>query len=1183
MRLTRLEVKGFKSFANATTLHFGEADVIGVVGPNGSGKSNIVDAIRWVLGERKSGELRVDKMSSVIFNGTKSRRPSGVAQVQLTFDNDRGRLRTDFAEVTVGRLLYRDGNSEYQLNGVTCRRKDITDLFRDTGVAGDSYAIIALGMVDDILADRDNSRLKMIEQAAGVNTYKASKREAQQRLDRTRDDLSRVDDLLHEIDGNLRDLERQAKRARRYRQTRERYRELTLDYASVAGRELRDTLAATEEELARVEDDRRAKTAALAALEEEHERLREAATELDTALAEKRRRLGAVTAKLRQASSERQLAEQKIEYLQQGDERWTTREQRLSADRDQLSAAAADFAEQLASARTDAADAAAALAAATAELERARAADEARRADERERTRHLRSSEGALAEADRTLATTQAYLETTKREAAREVDRRAQDGTRLAELRAENSSAEEKLGGARAVLAKAEAELARYAAEVERVDGALEALRMERSGASEQLHAARREMELLAASLEQQAGAPESEQYLGEALEWAGKHPQLAEVLRVAPEHRAAVERALGPLLSCFIVRDFATASRGLEALYEAGLPTTIILVAARGPGGGLSLSAAPPGSRPLAELVDAERAYRGVVDDLLSETFACGEDLQTVPLLPGQTVVALDGSALRSGCSLSGKTAASSLGARTGRRERLAALRTEVGALEEGLAELDRQVAELTAEREAIDVQVARERVATATAVRNGAERALAKVSAQLEAAEESAHHRDERIAALESTAAQLEADARDRAAQREQAAAAHAERLAALTAEREAPDGVATLAEATAVANGAKLAHVRLENAVGALTREHAYAEERAREADAELAAGRERRQADVVEVQALRQRVRELTERIAEGESTRERADRELEAEERTALARRDELVDLERRAREVRRVLEGSSALAADLRERRGQVAARLEALRERLGGEFDLSLDEALEEDREADSSAEELAAELAKIRKRLEGFGEVNALAVEAYDAMNERHAGIAQQRDDILEAAESLEGTIAELDREATAKLRAAFEAVRGHFVDVFRHLFDEQDTADLVMLDPDQPLESKIEIVARPRGKRPQTIAQLSGGEKTLTATAFLFALYLIKPAPFCIFDEVDAPLDDANVEKFNRIIKRFSAESQFIVVTHNKLTMAAVDTIYGVYMPELGVSAVTPVDFRDFAHSDVAELVG
>ncbi|MFT5018282.1 MAG: chromosome segregation protein, partial [Limisphaerales bacterium] len=256
MRLRQLEIKGFKSFANQTIVNFDE-DVIGIVGPNGSGKSNIVDAIRWVLGEQKGKELRLDKMSSIIFNGTKKKRPGSLASVSLTFDNDKGLLPTEYNTVTITRLLYRSGDSEYRLNGVQCRLKDVTSLLLDTGIGSNSYAIIALGMVDDILSDKDNSRRRMFEQAAGVSKYKARKRETLNKLKSTEGDLDRIEDLLHEINNNLVSLEKQARRARRYLEIKEQYKQQSLQLTQVKVSALREDYGKLKGEISKAEDDYR--------------------------------------------------------------------------------------------------------------------------------------------------------------------------------------------------------------------------------------------------------------------------------------------------------------------------------------------------------------------------------------------------------------------------------------------------------------------------------------------------------------------------------------------------------------------------------------------------------------------------------------------------------------------------------------------------------------------------------------------------------------------------------------------------------------------------------------------------------------------------------------------------------------------------------------------------------------
>jgi chromosome segregation protein len=294
-------------------------------------------------------------------------------------------------------------------------------------------------------------------------------------------------------------------------------------------------------------------------------------------------------------------------------------------------------------------------------------------------------------------------------------------------------------------------------------------------------------------------------------------------------------------------------------------------------------------------------------------------------------------------------------------------------------------------------------------------------------------------------------------------------------------------------------------------------------------------------------------------------------------------RTEINNLEDELRRENRLRQDGQIKVNQLKEKFTDIKFKINGLAERLKIEFNLGLEELSQEEiPEWTGDAIELEMKVDRMRARIANYGEINPLAVEAYDEMKERHETISKQRDDIVEAKDTLINTIKEIEETATVQFLDAFERVRLYFIDVFRSLFTEDDNCDLILLEPENPLESKIEIVAKPKGKRPQTISQLSGGEKTLTATALLFALYLLKPAPFCIFDEVDAPLDDANIAKFNRIIKKFSEDSQFIIVTHNKLTMEAVDSIYGVYMAEQGVSGVTQVKFTELEGSSVFSAV-
>lgn len=1188
MRLVSLELKGFKSFARETVLHFRE-DVIGVVGPNGSGKSNIVDAIRWVLGEQKKGELRLDKMSSVIFNGTKRRKPGSVAQVFLTFDNDRGTLRSDFKTVTIGRLLYRNGDSEYRLNGVTCRRKDVTELFIDTGVESNSYAIIALGMVDDILADKDNSRLRMLEQAAGISVYKHRRKEALARLERTGEDLDRLHDLLHEIESQLRVLDKQARRARKHGELKATYRARSLEFAHLSSRELDLERSKLSDELIRVEVLTEEQTGERDRIEAALSRLRDTQRTEDDYLAEQRRRLGSLQAELRATISQRDLAQQKRTYLLD----------KLTSVRERLTAA------QIKRARLD--ERFRACAVRVAETENAQTAfaktynarrealytEEARVAASAdagtEYTASIQRLNGDIATLERSLAVAESRRDGLRLESAARSRRVQQDARDREHLAAERQTAAQSVSALRSQLDEAERQATECLADQQDLRALLDELapQLRDRRAEKQKH--EHEAVLLRDALDKLSGSTEADRYLAYRHGWRTAYPILGELIDPDPDYRSAAEAVLSPVLGSFVVPDAATANEGLRVLAEARKPITSILFPPGDHGDKTNASlrdkwVVPPDARPLLGLVRVPEGYQSMLDVLLAAWFVVPNDTTAVIPPPGCHFVAVDGRRLWAAHYKRGGTVGKLLGQQTGRRQRLGELTrtvedlaSEIGALEKRSSEAQARLQELKSSADVAAPLKLREDLGRA-------ERQESRAAAQLEAIVGRLNEREREGAAARASLTEVLAKADQLIAERH-SLLSEREVLTASIDEAEAKRRLVAieLAASRTAFNEAKVTAVKLENATATAVRERDYVVQELEATERGMAHDVAALETDGAQAEGLGGQLAELDGRIAEGQRTRDEYERQLVARERDYYALRDEATDAERRLGALQRSLGDVHVLASGLRERKAEVEFKRDGLAERLRLEFGLDLAAAVAPNREVADDLDYVERELVRLKRRLDKFGEVNPLAIEAQDALAERHAGIAKQRDDILGAMTDLRETVAEIDATATAQLLAAFETVRGHFVEVFRHLFDEEDTADMLMVDPDNPLASKIEIVARPKGKRPQTISQLSGGEKTLTATAFLFALYLVKPAPFCIFDEVDAPLDDANVEKFNRIIKRFSRGSQFIVVTHNKLTMAAVDTIYGVFMSELGVSQVAPVDFRQFEHSDLAELVG
>ena len=388
--------------------------------------------------------------------------------------------------------------------------------------------------------------------------------------------------------------------------------------------------------------------------------------------------------------------------------------------------------------------------------------------------------------------------------------------------------------------------------------------------------------------------------------------------------------------------------------------------------------------------------------------------------------------------------------------------------------------------------------------------------------------------------------------------------------------------LSAASSAYNDKNIGFIRQQNKVSSLQRELSFREKQLEEARTAVAVNQKNLERSAEEIRGLQDAVDSMEKQLLEAYAQRKEKESLLTEAEQSYFKARAGINELDDKLRKVNKQRQDAQVLVNSMKDKSNDIKYEISSVAQRLRIEFNTDINTALNQEIMVESPAEELEMQVERLRSRLENYGEINPMAVEAYDEMKERYENITRQRDDIQQAKKDLEETIREIEETATAQFLDAFGKARLYFIDVFRSLFTRDDTCDLILLNPEDPLESGIEIVAKPKGKRPQAISQLSGGEKTLTATALLFALYLLKPAPFCIFDEVDAPLDDANIEKFNRIIKKFSKDSQFVIVTHNKLTMAAVDTIYGVYMAEQGVSGVSPVDFRDFEHTASFDVV-
>ncbi len=1178
MRLKTLEIKGFKSFANETVIHFNE-DVIGIVGPNGSGKSNVVDAIRWVLGEQKSAELRLDKMNSVIFNGTKKRKPGQLAQVSLTFENTKNLLPTEYASVKITRILYASGESEYRLNGVTCRLKDITSLFMDTGIGSNSYAIIALGMVDEILSDKQNSRRGMLEQAAGVSKYKARKNETLNKLNATEEDLNRIEDLLFEITNNLKTLEKQAKRTQKYFDLKTEYRELALDLAVLKLSFFKGDYKKTEKQI-EIETDRyRQLDTESIKLEAQIERDKKDNLENEQLLSERQRDLNSVVGRLRGAENDKKMAQQRQLFIQQN----TAKQQ------DQINAAKSQttkLAEEIDYYRTEING-----------EKRLESKLEGQLDDAKERLDSVKSDHGTLKadldvflaqqqKAERAIneAEKQKAISTNQIENLRSDILRTDDDTKgrrdeVGILRGQLADLNKKENAQLADLQVVEKDEEKRLADLDKANALLEATTKQLADFNRQLDSKRNEFKLTKSMVESLEGFPESIRFLAKDKTWTA--PLLSDLIYVQEAYRTAVENYLEPFLNYYVVPTLADAYSAIKLLTNAqkGKANFFVLDAFK------NADYATKGliqARPAVELIQVDEPHRKLFDYLLHNVLITeNENLSDFPKeAEGIVFLNKSGSLTRRQFSLSGGSVGLFEGKKIGRKKNLEILELEIKNTEGSVADLNKQLAMIRSDVSFLKTSDKKAETQKQQAELNQTRQQKIFVQTRID---NFSTFIDEADAKKKQAETRIEELIKAIATHQTELAEQHAE-LDKLKAQMSNADGSYRsvsdrVSQMSLAYNEKNIEYIRQQNKVSTLQRELSFREKNLSDTEGVVASANRTMAQAQDELKIVEDELLVIENQLVDFYKKRRERESGLSDFEQNFFKKKNEIVKMEDDLRRTSRQRNDVQIVVNNLKDKFSDLKIQIQGIGDRVNVEFGISVNDLINQAPKEGLNMEELDKKVANQKRQLDTFGEINPLAVEAYNEMKERHDTIAVQRDDIVAAKTSLLETMKEIEDTATAQFMEAFNTVRLHFIEVFKSLFFEEDTADMILTNPENPLESGINIIAKPKGKRPQSISQLSGGEKTLTATAFLFALYLYKPAPFCIFDEVDAPLDDANIEKFNKIIKKFAEHSQFIVVTHNKATMAAVDVIYGVHMPEQGVSEVTPVDFRELG--GMAEL--
>ena len=839
MRLNKIEIKGFKSFGDKTIINF-NSGVTGIVGPNGCGKSNIVDAIRWVLGEQKTSLLRSDKMENIIFNGSKSRKKLQLAEVSISFDNTKNLIPTEYSTVTVTRKYFRSGDSEYLLNDVKCRLKDITNLFLDTGISSNNYAIIELSMVDNILNDKDNSRLHLFEEAAGISKFRKRKKETFNKIKQTELDLDRVEDLVYEIEKNLRSLKRQAKQTEKYHKYKDEYKIISINVALEVSKTTMSSLKEQKQKLTKVENEN---TKVITELAKKNSKLESAKSSLipyEKKLLKLQKKLNQVLDKIRNFEESKRMKSQKAKMLVEKIE------------------------------------------------------------DLRDRIKYDTESNKR---SEFSISSIQKEISSNEKELKRVVDK-------LKITKKDYTKYEEEL--------------------------------------------------------------KDKNVKITDIKEVEDQFRQLNHNLESISNKRNQVERLL--LLDNIDKKSVVEKIKSIDK----------------------EILELKKGFKTIENLFKTENKEIIRINKLFSEK---SKDLSTDEI--------------------------------------------KYNSLKNNIESLKKEMEYKNATYESN-----KRRIAENIDNLKKSEKEVVKID--------------------------TDTDSND--------------------------------------------------NSLIKLYDEKSKSEK---------------------DLQKFEDEYYKLKSTINLDDSS----------------------------IKELQNKKDINLNLIDELKSNIYDNEIELNSVEQRLSIEFDLDINTCkADKDFFKDSSVDSMINRREELKEKIEKIGQINPLAMEAYKEIKERHEFITKEREDLLEAKDSLLKTIEEIDIVAKESFLKSFEKIKSNFKTVFRSLFTDDDDCDLLINDEENPLESSIEIMAKPKGKKPLTINQLSGGEKTLTATSLLFAIYLLKPAPFCVFDEVDAPLDDANIDKFNKIVNKFSNTSQFIIVTHNKRTMNNADIIYGITMPEQGVSKVVPVDLRN-----------
>lgn len=1179
MYLKSIEIQGFKSFANKLLFEFHNG-ITGIVGPNGSGKSNVADAVRWVLGEQRIKQLRGASMQDVIFSGTELRKPQGFAYVAITLDNGDHQLAIDYDEVTVSRRLYRSGESEYRINGSACRLKDINELFYDTGIGKEGYSIIGQGQIDKILSGKPEDRRELFDEAAGIVKYKRRKAIAQKKLEDEQANLVRVSDILTELEKQVGPLERQSRSAREYLQLKEELKicdanQFLLDTENTQGQlkaveNRRRLLSGDVEETKQKADD----------LRKEYDALEEKLTKLDDELTADRNALN--KAAMAKSTSEGQInvLREQIHTEEANEEHYKSRKEAIANDM-------AHYEEQLASYKKN----------------RQNAEEQAKDAGER-----LETAKNQLQEADSTIQSLEAAIEQAKSDIIQALNekagltakqqryetmleqvnlRRSEVSQKLLRFKSDESVQDEKINQEKASLDKIQEQLetAQFAAE-EAEDAMITAqkevqrLNKNLNNTQQEYHMAHTKLESLRNLTERYDGYGNSIRRVMEVRDRIhGIRGVVADIITTEKKYETAIETALGGSIQNIVTDSEETAKRLIEYLKKNkyGRATFLPLTSA-----GKNQSPFPkpealkePGVLGLASsLVQADAEYEGLIRYLLGRVVVADTIDHAIAIARkyhySLRIVTLEGELLNAGGSMTGgafKNTSNLLGRRreieelenscNGYLKQAESIQQELS-IQEGTAsekkeeadQLRKQIQQLVLQENTIRINIStledkkNEIAESSTDLVNEhaqLEEQIYEISQSRSSLTEEAHRLEERNKESETLISEKNLLLEQAKIDRE----AHSSHLSSLQLECASLDQQLTFTSEN---------EKRVNGEIRKL-----------KEEEAALEKGKKDSRSAIEEKEAKIKEIQEQIQTSSEDNSQLEEAIKKI-SEEKEAVSRQQK--NLFQKREEISTRLSDLDKDLFRVQAQAEKLEEHLESLASYMWSEYEMTLSQARELKKEEFSSLPEIRRQIEDLKGKIKALGNINVNAIEDYKEVSERYEFMRTQHEDLVNAQAELEKIIEELDTGMRRQFDEKFREIRAEFDKVFKELFGGG-RGTLELLEGEDILEAGIQIIAQPPGKKLQNMMQLSGGEKALTAISLLFAIQNLKPSPFCLLDEIEAALDDSNVDRFAGYLHKLTTNTQFIVITHRRGTMMSADRLYGITMQEKGVSTLVSVN--------------